>query len=101
MAKKELPADRTCALQGDLDVFSIHGQQEALRTQLSTAKAKTASVVLDLSGIGDVDLSGIQLLLILKRDLETGGAQLRLSGVKAEWAARFQPMDLGGLLEQP
>jgi ABC-type transporter Mla MlaB component len=102
MAKKDPPPPRTFALQGDLDVFSIHGQWEALQTQLKGlgAGAKPVEVALELSGIGDVDLSGVQLLLALKRDLEAEGIRLRLSDAKTDWTTRFLPLGLAGLLDQ-
>lgn len=100
MAKKLPPPQLTLALQGDLDVFSIHDQREALQAQLGKAGTKAAPVLLDLSGIGDVDLSGIQLLLALKYDLEAGGTLLKLAGLKPDWVSRFQPLGLGGLLDQ-
>lgn len=102
MAKKDPPAPRSITLQGDLDVFSIHGQWEVLQAQLKSMGAgeKTTGVELELGGIGDVDLSGIQLLLVLKRDLEAEGIRLRLSGAPAEWTTRFLPLGLDGLLDQ-
>jgi ABC-type transporter Mla MlaB component len=102
MAKKTPAAPPSFALQGDLDVFSIHGQWEALQAQVVAlgTGAKTAGVTLDLGGVADVDLSGMQLLLALKRDLEGQGIPLRLSGAKPDWASRFQVLGLGELLEQ-
>lgn len=102
MAKKDPLPPPPFAIQGDLDVFSIHGQWEALQAQLKGIGAgeKPLEVVLDLSGIGDVDLSGLQLLLALKQDLEVQGIRLRLSGAKADWTTRFLPLGLDGLLDQ-
>ncbi len=46
------------ALTGDLDVFSIQGQATGLKQALDGA----GPFVVDLAGVGDVDLSGFQLL---------------------------------------
>lgn len=102
MAKKAPLPPSTFALHGDLDVFSIHGQWEALQTHLATMDAATRGdgVQLELGGLSDVDLSGIQLLLVLQRDLQAEGVKLRLGGAKAEWIARFQPLGLAELLGQ-
>ena len=102
MAKKDPLPPPPFALHGDLDVFSIHGQWEALQTHLATmgAAAKGTGVQLDLGGVADLDLSGIQLLLVLQRELDADGIKLRLCGAKAEWISRFQPMGLAELLGQ-
>jgi len=94
MARKPAPSIRTLALQGDLDVFAIHQQWEQTQTLLT---AKNEPVELDLSGIGDLDLSGIQLLSALDRDLQAKGVQLTVTGAKDEWLTRFAPLGLAGL----
>jgi anti-anti-sigma regulatory factor len=84
------------ALEGDLDLFSIHAQWEQAQPLLAT---EGGTVDLDLSGIGDLDLSGIQLLCALDRDLKTKGGCLVLTGVKPEWASRFEGLGLAELFE--
>lgn len=83
-------------LQGDLDLFSIQAQLEFLRPHLA---GHHGDLVLDLSAVGDLDLSGIQLLLALDRHLAGQSARLVLAGVKPEWIDRFRPLGLGPLLE--
>ena len=95
MPKKPSPAP--FALQGDLDLFSIQEQFEALRIRLA---GHQGPLMLDLSGIGDLDLSGLQLLLALERQAKAQGATLSLTGLKAEWTERFRPLGLAALLER-
>lgn len=82
-------------LQGDLDLFSIQAQLDVLRPHLA---GHHGDLVLDLSAVGDLDLSGIQLLLALDRHLTTQGARLVLGAVKPEWIDRFGPLGLASLL---
>lgn len=96
MARKPSPSPGALSLQGDLDVFSIQAQWERLQAHLTSCEGP---VSLDLSSIGDLDLSGLQLLLILDRHLAARGGSLILNGVKAEWADRFRPMGLAPAVE--
>ncbi len=86
---------RTLALQGDLDVFAIHQQWEQAQALLT---AEHGPAELDLSGIGDLDLSGIQLLYALERELQAKGVQLTVTGAKEDWLTRLAPLGLAGLL---
>ncbi len=89
MARRPAPAPQTLALQGDLDIFSIHAQWEQIQAlHLSDG----AALALDLSGIGDLDLSGVQLLAALDRDLRAKGGSLSLAGVQPAWQAKFGPL---------
>lgn len=85
---------RSLALEGDLDVFSVHQQWEHAQTLLA---AGSGAAELDLSGLGDLDLSGIQLLSALERDLQAKGVQLTVTGAKEEWLTRFAPLGMTGL----
>ena len=75
MPKKPSTPLAPFALQGDLDLFSIQAQWEALRTRIA---AHQGPLTLDLSGIGDLDLSGLQLLLVLDHQAKSQGAALVL-----------------------
>ena len=77
-------------------MFSIHAQWEQV---LPLQGSEGPTVALDLSGIGDVDLSGMQLLCTLDRDLRAKGRQLVLTGIKEEWRTRFGPMGFAAILE--
>jgi ABC-type transporter Mla MlaB component len=94
MAKKTPPPPRTLALEGDLDVFSIHLQWEKAQPLLAT---ENGSVEVDLSSIGDLDLSGLQLLCALERDFSSRGIQFSVAGAKPEWQSRFASLGLAHL----
>jgi anti-anti-sigma regulatory factor len=97
MARKPAPSPRPLALAGDLDLFSIHAQWEQT---LPLLVAEASRVELDLSGIGDLDLSGIQLLSALDRDCRAKGGRLVLTGVQADWPPRFEPLGLAALFAE-
>ena len=94
MAKKSASPLRTLALDGDLDVFSVQMQWEKAQAFLASA---TGPVELDLSAVGDLDLSGVQLLCALERDLQTKGVEFAVRGSKDEWKSRYTPMGLAHL----
>jgi anti-anti-sigma regulatory factor len=96
MARKPAPTAQSLALEGDLDLFSIHAQWEQTLALLPT---EGGTIKLDLSGIGDLDLSGIQLLSALDRDFRAKGGQLVLIGMKEAWAPRFETLGLASLFE--
>ena len=94
MAKKPASPSRTLTLEGDLDVFSIQLQGEKAQALLTLENGQAE---VDLSNLGDLDLSGIQLLCALERDLRSKGIQVSLVGTKAEWKTRFAPMGVDHL----
>ena len=94
MAKKTAPPSRPLSLEGDLDVFSIQLQWEKVQPLLTT---ENGSATVDLSSVGDLDLSGIQLLCALERDLKSKGVQFTVVGAKEEWQARFAPLGVAHL----
>lgn len=96
MPRKPSSPPGALILQGDLDLFSIQSQSDTIQMHLA---AHGGAVTLDLSQVGDLDLSGLQLLLVLERRLSARGGRLSLAGVKAEWLDRFRPMGLSSLLE--
>ncbi len=94
MARKPAASLHTLTLEGDLDVFSIHLQWEKAQF-LGTVEG--GQVELNLTALGDLDLSGIQLLCALDRDLRASGAQVTILGGKEEWRARFTPLGMAHL----
>jgi len=72
----------------------VHQQWEQAQPLLT---ADPGTVEIDLSGIGDLDLSGLQLLFALDRDLRARGVELELTGIKDEWKSRFLPLGMAGL----
>jgi ABC-type transporter Mla MlaB component len=100
MARKSAPApappSRPLALEGDLDLFSIHAQWESTQALLPT---EGTTIEIDLSGIGDLDLSGVQLLSALDRDFKARNGRLVLIGAKPDWTSRFETLGLANLFE--
>ena len=94
MAKKTAPPSRPLSLEGDLDVFSIQLQWEKAQPLLTT---ENGSAEVDLASVGDLDLSGLQLLCALERDLRSKGVQFKVVGAKEEWRTRFAPVGVAHL----
>ena len=94
--KTAAPAPRTLPLEGDLDVFSIHNQWELLQPLAQGGGPLT----LDFSAVADLDLSGLQLLATLRRDLAAKGMPLALVGARADWSKRFAVLGLADLFEE-
>jgi ABC-type transporter Mla MlaB component len=97
MARKPAPTLQPLVLEGDLDVFSIHQQWEKAQALLTPG---TSSAEVDLTAIGDLDLSGLQLLCALDRDLKAKGVPFHLAGPKADWKTRFAPLGLARLFDE-
>lgn len=70
-------AAKPLVLTGDLDIFSIRPQWEGLCAKVPAS----GKVVLDLSAVEDFDLSGLQLLLAARRQVEAGGGQMVWRGL--------------------
>ncbi len=82
------------ALKGDLDVFSIQGQATGLKQALEGA----GPFVVDLSGVGDVDLSGFQLLASTTVGRAPG--TIRLQGIPPALLDRMQELGLQAFLDE-
>ncbi len=94
MARKRPSSPRTLSFEGDLDVFSIQMQWEKAQPLLTTENGRAE---VDLSSVGDLDLSGLQLLCALDRDLKAKGVSFTVVGAKEEWKVRFAPMGMAHL----
>ena len=64
------------ALRDDMTIY----QAQAQKDQLLAALAATPHLELDLSGVGEMDTAGLQLLLLLKREGVQQGRQVTISG---------------------
>ena len=51
----------------------------------------------DLEAVGDLDLSGLQMLFALERELASRGIPLVVTHPRADWLARFAPMGMARL----
>lgn len=64
------------ALRDDMTIYQAQAQKE----QLLAALAATPHLELDLSGVGEMDTAGLQLLLLLKREGVQQGRRVTISG---------------------
>lgn len=62
-------------LKGALTIYTV----AQARRDIPARMAKQKSMVLDLTGIDELDTAGVQLLLWLKRDLSSRGSGLALA----------------------
>lgn len=69
------------ALAGDLTIFQAADLQKDFLQHLQTP----VDCRLDLSGVGEIDSSGMQLILSLERYLETDGMSLVLARTSASF----------------
>lgn len=63
---------RRLRLSGELTIY----QAEAAKRALLDALAANAALELDLSAVGEIDSTGIQLLLLLQREARAAGRTL-------------------------
>jgi anti-anti-sigma factor len=85
------PAD---ALAGDWTIYRAAELHALLRERIDGGVEQ-----LDLSGIGDFDSSGLQLLLAARRSAAAAGRELRLTGAPQPVRALCDTYGLGALLE--
>ncbi|NEV64875.1 STAS domain-containing protein [Thiorhodococcus minor] len=66
----------TCrlAIEGEMSIYEAADHKNGLFERLEGCR----EMVLDLSGVGELDSAGLQLLLMLKREAEAGGKRLQL-----------------------
>lgn len=62
-------------VQGDIDMSNVQDLAHALRTGISN---RSLGVILDLTGVGYLDSSGLELLFDLHRRLASRRQELRL-----------------------
>ncbi|KAF1072981.1 MAG: hypothetical protein GAK45_00016 [Pseudomonas citronellolis] len=79
MARLSTQAPGHLALAGPLTIYEVAQVAEVLREQVAQARIEVADTwTLDLAAIDDIDTSGLQLLLSLRRQLQCHGARLLL-----------------------
>ncbi len=64
------------AIADDLRIYNAQAQ----KSELLAALATTDHLDLDLGGVAEIDTAGLQLLILLKREVLQQGKQLTLSG---------------------
>ncbi len=66
------------SVMGDLTIYQVSLVKEELQSKLADL---TQSVELNLAGIEEIDTAGVQLLMMLKRNVEQGGGEVTLSSI--------------------
>jgi anti-anti-sigma factor len=82
-------------LAGDLTIYHAAAVQPRLLVALNSGR----DVDVLLGEVGEVDSAGVQLLLALRREVDSLGRRCRLTGASAEVAARLSLLGLSGLLD--
>jgi anti-sigma B factor antagonist len=85
------------SLLGDLTIYSA---AEA-RGDLAGHQARGAGLVLDLSGVDEVDTAGVQVLLWLKREGRNRDKALRLVNHSAAVVEAFDLLQVAGVFGDP
>lgn len=72
--------ERAIALQGEVTIRRAHELKDLLCSKLPD----TDRLLIDMSGVTEIDLSGLQLFCSAHQTFAKRGGQLRLKGVPAE-----------------
>jgi anti-sigma B factor antagonist len=64
------------ALDSDMTIYNAAAQKNELLAALASAQ----TLELDLSGVGEMDTAGLQVLLLAKREAAETGKEFRLTG---------------------
>ena len=81
-------------LSGELTIYHAAELKAALLPLADEARA----LVLDLSGVSDIDSAGLQLLLALRRSLAAQGATVQLAGVSGAVADALALYGMAGAM---
>lgn len=86
-----------CALRGELNIYS------AARTceQLLHSLGEHQELEIDLAGVEEFDCSGVQILLLLKREAQRQGRQLSLTRHSASVCEVLDLLNLAAELGDP
>jgi anti-anti-sigma regulatory factor len=72
----------------DLDIFGVREFWEDAKDWVLAAGGPVVRI--DLSGVGDLDLSGLQVLVAMEGAVRERGFTLELAGVQPAWAQRME-----------
>jgi anti-anti-sigma factor len=76
MPKEQNSAPKTLSPSGSLNV----DRAASLQTELSSALGEAKHVLVDLSGVDEIDLSALQILYAARRSARAAGKELHLVG---------------------
>ncbi len=83
--------------EGEMTIYHAADLKPALFDALAHADA----IELDLSAVCELDTSGVQLLMLLKREAVAAGKSLTLSGHSPAVLEVFEMLGLGGWFGDP
>lgn len=72
-----------------------------LKPALLDALAQNQEIELDLSSVSELDTSGVQLLMLVKREAAAAGKALKLTGHSPAVLEVFELLGLGGWFGDP
>jgi len=83
--------------EGEMTIYQV----TELKHALLDALAHSDEIELDLSAVSELDTSGVQLLMLMKREAVASGKALKLSGHSAAVLEVFELLGLGGWFGDP
>jgi anti-anti-sigma factor len=83
--------------EGEMTIYQV----SELKPALLDALAHSDEIELDLSAVSELDTSGVQLLMLMKREALATGKALKLSGHSAAVLEVFELLGLGGWFGDP
>jgi anti-sigma B factor antagonist len=83
--------------EGELTIYRV-GE---LKPCLLDALTQSDAIELDLSAVSELDTSGVQLLMLIKREAVAAGKALTISGHSAAVLEVFELLGLGGWFGDP
>lgn len=94
------PLDSTIfAVRGEFNIFTAEGNKERLLQAIRHAKAPEIEV--DLSDVTEIDSSGLQLMVMAKREAAENGKGLRFIGHSAPVLDLIDLCGLSGFFGDP
>lgn len=72
-----------------------------LKPALLGALGRSDAIEIDLAGVSELDTSGVQLLMLMKREAVAAGKDLKLSGHSPAVLEVFDLLELGGWFGDP
>ena len=90
-------AGTTLRIEGDMNIYRAAELKEVLLAPLASA----STLEVDLSGVTEIDTSGLQLLMLAKKTAQAAGGELRLTGHSAAVVDVFELLNLGALFGDP
>lgn len=82
------------AIEGDATIY----EAAALYERVQVALQANGPIELDLAGVAEIDSAGVQILLLLKREADLAGRQLRLLGLSPGVREVLRMLDLRSAL---